>query len=313
MEPTDQSLVQLGMALKDKGYRFTTVTPLSHARVNARPDNAVARTLEDVFGWSRPFRSEMLPTPWLQLLTEAVCVTEDRGLLKSTVRFSSLDTLLLAHSCFPTKGADTVFFGPDTYRFVRAIKAELAASPSLTIRRLIDIGCGSGAGGLAAAGSLPDAPTVVLTDINPEALRFAQINAAINGIPNVEAIKSDVLGNIADAADLIIANPPYLLDPSERLYRHGGGTWGGALSLRIVRESLARLTRDGCLLLYTGTPIINGHDPFLAAVRDVLDAGRVTWRYEEIDPDVFGEELDRDAYLAADRLAVVLLTVNRNE
>jgi hypothetical protein len=31
--------------------------------------------------------------------------------------------------------------------------------------------------------------------------------------------------------------------------------------------------------------------------------------YEEIDPDVFGEELDRHAYAHADRIAVVGLTV----
>ena len=31
--------------------------------------------------------------------------------------------------------------------------------------------------------------------------------------------------------------------------------------------------------------------------------------YEEIDPDVFGEELDRQAYAHADRIAVVGLTV----
>jgi hypothetical protein len=31
--------------------------------------------------------------------------------------------------------------------------------------------------------------------------------------------------------------------------------------------------------------------------------------YEEIDPDVFGEELSRHAYLGADRIAAVGLTV----
>jgi hypothetical protein len=32
------------------------------------------------------------------------------------------------------------------------------------------------------------------------------------------------------------------------------------------------------------------------------------FRYEEIDPDVFGEELDRSAHAQADRIAVVGLT-----
>jgi hypothetical protein len=35
--------------------------------------------------------------------------------------------------------------------------------------------------------------------------------------------------------------------------------------------------------------------------------------YEEIDPDVFGEELDRSAYAEADRIAVVGLTAIKQE
>ena len=51
---------------------------------------------------------------------------------------------------------------------------------------IIDIGCGSGAGGLFAALQL--APhtdvEVILSDINPKALRYARVNAALNRIPN---------------------------------------------------------------------------------------------------------------------------------
>jgi hypothetical protein len=35
--------------------------------------------------------------------------------------------------------------------------------------------------------------------------------------------------------------------------------------------------------------------------------------YEEIDPDVFGEELDRQAYADADRIAAVGLTAEKRE
>ena len=36
------------------------------------------------------------------------------------------------------------------------------------------------------------------------------------------------------------------------------------------------------------------------------------WTYEEIDPDVFGEELDGGAYASADRIAAVLLTAKKD-
>jgi len=35
-----------------------------------------------------------------------------------------------------------------------------------------------------------------------------------------------------EAADLIVANPPYLLDDQQRTYRHGGPLLGADLSLR---------------------------------------------------------------------------------
>jgi hypothetical protein len=34
-------------------------------------------------------------------------------------------------------------------------------------------------------------------------------------------------------------------------------------------------------------------------------------RYEELDPDVFGDELDRPAYAAVERIAAVLVTARR--
>ena len=46
----ENALCRLAEALRDGGYRFVTPTPATHARVNARPTNAWARGLTDVFG-----------------------------------------------------------------------------------------------------------------------------------------------------------------------------------------------------------------------------------------------------------------------
>jgi hypothetical protein len=54
----DDALIRLGRALKLAGYRFTTVTPANHERVNRQAANATARDLRYVFGWSRPFASD---------------------------------------------------------------------------------------------------------------------------------------------------------------------------------------------------------------------------------------------------------------
>lgn len=309
--PLTDALVLLGRWLQAEGYRFTTVTPATHARVNARFDARRAGSLRDIFGWSRPFSPDLLPpvtTGWLRggSLLEPVGTTG--GLGRSKVRFSSLGENLYAHSAYPTLEADAVFFGPDTYRFVALIDAELAQQPLAAGARILDIGCGAGPGGVAAALSAKAAsPELMLADINPRALDFARANATLAGLPNVTFQQSDLFASVTGRFDLIVANPPYLVDGGERTYRHGGGALGSELSLRIVREGLARLAPGGRLILYTGAPIVKGGDPLLDAVSALLRQAGATFSYREIDPDVFGEELDAPAYANAERIAAVAL------
>lgn len=108
-----------------------------------------------------------------------------------------------------------------------------------------------------------------------------------------------------------MANPPYLVDPARRAYRHGGGLLGSDLSLDIIDTALHRLSPGGTLLLYTGTAILNGLDRFRLDVEQKLSYSGFYWNYTEIDPDVFGEELLEESYMDADRIAVVILTITR--
>lgn len=47
----------------------------------------------------------------------------------------------------------------------------------------------------------------------------------------------------------------------------------------------------------------------LAQIREVLQSRTVQYHYEELDPDVFGEELEHPPYIEADRIATVVLHV----
>ena len=67
----DRALLHLGQALRERGYHFITPTPLTHERVNQRPQNALAGDLPGVFGWSRPFQHELLPPPLFSLMDQA--------------------------------------------------------------------------------------------------------------------------------------------------------------------------------------------------------------------------------------------------
>jgi len=305
----DLTLLQLGRRLQADGYRFITPTPLTHQRVNQRDEGQVADTLRDVFGWSRPFEPGLLSADEQRQLQEAQVIDAYGGRLKSRVRWSSLDDLLFVHSGYPTDAADSVFFGPDTYRFAQLIHAHLQQSFA-PIQRAVDIGCGAGVGAILIARARREAQ-VLAVDINPAALRLSAINAALAEVANVEVQASDVLQGTDGHFDLIVANPPYMADPAGRAYRNGGGSLGAGLSLRIVEQALNRLAPGGSLLLYTGVAMVDGRDPFFDTVVPRLDSARFAWTYRELDPDVFGEELLNPGYQRVDRIAVVALTVTR--
>lgn len=309
----DAALLALGKSLQAAHYHHVTVTPVTHARVLRRAPGAGPASLADVFGWSRPFRQVDLPSGIVALMHAAGVLRADGEHWRSQVRASSLDGELYFHSAYPTSAEHAVFFGPDTYRFVRALRAELG--PDLgtnAVQRAVDIGCGAGAAAIAIALHAPEADVLAL-DINDAALRMSSINAALAGAANVRPLHSDLLKAADGQFDLIVANPPYLLDPGERAYRHGGGELGAGLSLDIVRASLVRLAPGGRLLMYTGVAMVAGADPFLARIKPLLDAAGMCWDYEEIDPDVFGEELDEAQYSCAggrvERIAAVWLRV----
>ena len=302
------ALLALGGALRALDYRFVTPTPATVARVNGRPDAAWARDLRGVFGWSRRFRAELLPPALFHTMRDAGVAVRDGEGWRSAVRVSSLGGDLFVHSAYPTTAADAVFFGPDTYRFCDAVGA---AMTDLDVSRAVDVCSGAGPGGVTVARLRPTAE-VLLADINDRALAFSRVNAALARLPSVRAEHSDLLSGLDGDFDLVVANPPYIADPARRTYRDGGGDHGAGLSVAILDAALPRLRPGGRLVLYTGIAILDGVDPFLATVAARLAGWDGRWSYREIDPDVFGEELDEPAYADADRIAAVVLVATKS-
>ncbi len=307
---SDTALVTLGRELRADGYHFITSTPLTHARVLAR-DRDAKDPLAALFGWSLAIPRSAVPASLIGLMAEARVLHERDGNVRSSVRFSSIGDQLYAHTAYPTTAESAVFFGPDTYRFAKAVRSAAGRLRSRSACRIFDVGCGSGAGGIVASHVLArtSKTELVLSDVNRLALRFAAVNAQINELDGVRVVESDVLRAVEGKADLIVSNPPYLVDPAARVYRHGGGRWGYDLSLRIALESLDSLAPGGRLALYTGTAVVAGRDLFRTALSEALEGRNVSFTYEELDPDVFGEELVNPPYDVADRIAVVLACI----
>lgn len=303
----ETALVQMLGLLKARGYRFTTISPESHARVVARPGREQAATIEDALGWSLSFATHVLPDDVRNCLRRADMVEREGGVWRSRLRVSSLRDDLFIHSPYPPDQQDAVFFGPDSYRFAEVVAAELTRAPPALPARIVDIGAGAGVGGMVAARMCPGAE-IVLTDVNPLALQFARINAEAGEIA-VTLVESNGLEAVDGRFDVAMINPPYIADGAGLRYRDGGGNHGAQLALELSAEALDRLSPGGRLILYTGSPIIAGKDRLRATLERLASTYEAAISYREIDPDVFGEELLRPAYDEVDRISLVAATI----
>ena len=112
---------------------------------------------------------------------------------------------------------------PETAELVRWAKEELAKSPRESLH-IIDLCTGSGAIAIALAKAFPKAK-VYGADISGEALEVAEENNSINQT-EVGFFKTNVLQPPASpclplphSVDLVISNPPYVLESEQSLMR----------------------------------------------------------------------------------------------
>lgn len=299
--------------LKEQNYRFTVITPLTHERIIKRKESLSSRstTLRDIFGWNLTFAPEDLDPQLFVLLEKADLIHIENNQCFSKIRVASLEDELFIHSAFPTVENDAVFFGPDTYRFYYHLKQYLLTqSPSC--QRTVELCCGTSAVAISIAKRFPSISEVFTADINPKALFYSQVNQQFNGLENIYPTHSNLFSDLEGNFDLIFANPPYLMDIQERQYRHGGNNLDGTeLSFNILREAVKRLAPNGSIFLYTGISISQYGNKFLEAIQSwIINYPTLKCTYEEIDPDVFGEELEQPNYQHIERIAVVLVKIN---
>ncbi len=61
----------------------------------------------------------------------------------------------------------------------------------------------------------------------------------------------------------------------------------------------------GRLFLYTGSAIVDGQDELREALGRELRGMGCSLRYRELEPDIYGEELEKPAYADVERIAAI--------
>jgi release factor glutamine methyltransferase len=148
---------------------------------------------------------------------------------------------------------------PDTELLV---EIALESAAGRTAPRLLDLGTGSGAIGLALATERPDA-SVDLVDASATALAVAESNRSRLGLHNARTLLGDWFGPVAGMRyDVIASNPPYLAADDPHLatpelgHEPPGALVSGPTGLEalelIAAAAPGHLLADGVLVLEHG-------------------------------------------------------------
>jgi SAM-dependent methyltransferase len=168
------------------------------------------------------------------------------GDVRSTAKLAPYRDLLLASD-----------FGPEISGALHAdhVLGVGAASQTLAgmtvrrkVQRALDLGSGAGVQAFLAASH---ADLVVGTDISPRALAFAEFNAWLNGVANVQWKIGSLYEPVEDEVfDLIVSNPPFVISPESSFTFRDSGLPADTVSQQVIQNAGPRLTDGGfaCIL-----------------------------------------------------------------
>ena len=175
------------------------------------------------------------------------------------------------------------------------------------VRRALDVGTGSGIQALLAA---RHSERVVATDVNERALAFAALNAALNGVENVEFRRGTFFEPArGERFDLVVCNPPYVVSPESAYLFRDSGLGRDRVSERLVAELPGALAEGGFGSIMVSW-IPGAEDPFArprewltgtecdawvfhTAVEDALETAAAWNRDEAHDEQAYGDAIDR--------------------
>ena len=189
------------------------------------------------------------------------------------VRIVPIGTILLASDRLSTDATDDPPDYVSTYSPTARLCDLLTPRPWCT--HALDVGTGNGVQALLAAGH---SEHVIATDVNPRALAFTELNAALSGIDNVETRRGSLFEPVdGEHFDLIVCNPPFVVSPERRWTYRDGWLEGDELSARVVREAAAHLENGGFATLLLSWLGRSADEPDERAWEWVQDIGCDSW------------------------------------
>jgi len=247
--PDQEAAAALGETLRGLGYDEEAIEDrLGEEAVAAEAGEALVHALrldDDELGdairlllLARPVaRSSFAASAELVRLGLA---TAEGSLLVPRARIVPTESVYLTFDTFSNGDDDppgwVASFTPTAYWLA-------SLTPRRRVHRALDIGTGNGVHALLAAAH---ADEVIATDVNPRALAFTRISAALNGLDNVETRLGSLFEPVAgETFGLITCNAPYVISPKARWQYRDAGFPGDDFSRLVVTSAAAHLEDDG--------------------------------------------------------------------
>jgi methylase of polypeptide subunit release factors len=138
----------------------------------------------------------------------------------------------------------TVDEAPDFVPGVNPVARVLARHTiRLPVGSALDLGTGNGMQALAAS---RHAEHVLGTDVNPRALAYAELNAALNGVDNLSLASGSWFEPVPDERfDLILANLPFVVSPDTGFTYRDSGLGPGEVGEMVVAQAPQHLAEGG--------------------------------------------------------------------
>jgi methylase of polypeptide subunit release factors len=231
------------------------------------------------------------------LVALGLVLLED-GTLVPRSRIMPVEGLLISFDGFSTRD--------DPHGYVSTFSPTTAWLTALTPRRrvesAVDVGTGNGAHALLAA---RHSDCVIATDLNPRALAYTEINAALNGLDNIETRLGSLFEPVAgERFDLITCNAPYVVSPESRWQYRDSGMHADRLSELVVRQAAEALNPDGYASLLVSWVAESAEEPDVGVHAWLEGSGCDAWVLGLSSADPLDHAFSWNNHLVDDREAL---------
>ena len=177
-------------------------------------------------------------------------------------------------------------------------------TPRPRVDRFLDVGTGSGIHALLAA---QHARQVIATDVNPRALAYTELNAALNGLHNIECRQGSLFDPVeGETFDLITCNAPYVVSPERRWVYRDSEFSEDEVSERMIAAAADHLAEGGYAALLVSWLAFDEDAPDERVIEWAEASGCDSWILSTLNSDPLTHAAEWNSHLVGEALGEAL-------